>query len=156
MKYIPLLFLLRLTGCMVAPTESSDSAQNLTVGTVQKEIRLGMTGADVASVLGSPNIVSTDAERREVWIYDKVATDYVSTSANGWVFALVAGGSKSSRSASRTAHACFTCCGQQKQPLLARLLIVPRTRGRPPTATPTAPRLPAGRKQRAPPPLRVG
>lgn len=102
MKYIPLLFLLLLTGCMVAPTESSDPAQNLTVGTVQKEIRLGMTGADVASVLGSPNIVSTDAERREVWIYDKVATDYVSTSANGWVFALVAGGSKSSRSASRT------------------------------------------------------
>tara|TARA_Y100001972_G_scaffold125715_1_gene177571 strand:+ start:33901 stop:34242 length:342 start_codon:yes stop_codon:yes gene_type:complete len=87
---------------MVAPSESSDPAQNLTVGTVQKEIRLGMTGADVASVLGSPNIVSTDAERREVWIYDKVATDYVSTSANGWVFALVAGGSKSSRSASRT------------------------------------------------------
>ncbi len=102
MKYIPLLFLILLTGCMVAPSESSDPAQNLTVGTVQKEIRLGMTGADVASVLGSPNIVSTDAERREVWIYDKVATDYVSTSANGWVFALVAGGSKSSRSASRT------------------------------------------------------
>ena len=102
MKYIPLLFLILLTGCMVAPSESSDPAQNLTVGTGQKEIRLGMTGADVASVLGSPNIVSTDAERREVWIYDKVATDYVSTSANGWVFALVAGGSKSSRSASRT------------------------------------------------------
>lgn len=102
MRFIPLLLAILIAGCTVAPRESSGSAQNLTVGTVQKEVRLGMTGAEVASVLGSPNIVSTDAERREVWIYDKVATDYVSTSANGWVFALVAGGSQSSRSASRS------------------------------------------------------
>jgi outer membrane protein assembly factor BamE (lipoprotein component of BamABCDE complex) len=47
----------------------------MTVGTVQKEIRKGMSGAEVAEVLGSPNIVTTDAEGREVWIYDKISTD---------------------------------------------------------------------------------
>jgi hypothetical protein len=47
----------------------------MTVGKVQKEIRVEMSSADVAQALGSPNIVSTDEERREVWIYDKIATD---------------------------------------------------------------------------------
>ena len=42
---------------------------------MQREIKLGMSGADVAKVLGSPNIVTTDDERREVWIYDKFSTD---------------------------------------------------------------------------------
>ncbi len=36
-----------------------------------------MSGAEVAAALGSPNIVSTDEKRREVWIYDKIATDQV-------------------------------------------------------------------------------
>ncbi len=64
----------------------------LTVGKVQKEIRVGMSGADVASVLGSPNIVSTDSERREVWIYDKIATDTVYSADRGGVSALILGG----------------------------------------------------------------
>jgi hypothetical protein len=41
--------------------------------------------------LGSPNIVSTDDERREVWIYDKVATDYVQSSSSGGISALILG-----------------------------------------------------------------
>ncbi|MDR0933534.1 MAG: hypothetical protein LBM56_00375, partial [Burkholderiaceae bacterium] len=52
-----------------------DSTDRVTVGAVQKEIRIGMSGAEVAAALGSPNIVTTDEERREVWIYDKIATD---------------------------------------------------------------------------------
>ena len=68
-----------------------DTGDRLTVGTVQKEIRVGMSGAEVAEVLGSPNIVSTDEERREVWIYDKVATDYVQSSSSGGVSALILG-----------------------------------------------------------------
>jgi len=79
-----------------------DSSQNLTVGTVQKEIRIGMSGSEVATVLGSPNIVTTDEERREVWVYDKVATDVVKSTSNGWVFALLAGGQVSSGAASRS------------------------------------------------------
>jgi outer membrane protein assembly factor BamE (lipoprotein component of BamABCDE complex) len=65
-------------GCMSASEHRAaveePAGERLTVGTVQKEIRVGMSGAEVAAVLGSPNIVSTDEERREVWIYDKIAT----------------------------------------------------------------------------------
>jgi outer membrane protein assembly factor BamE (lipoprotein component of BamABCDE complex) len=63
----------------------------MTVGRVQKEIRVGMSGADVAQVLGSPNIVSTDEERREVWIYDKIATDRAYSSSSGGVNSLILG-----------------------------------------------------------------
>jgi hypothetical protein len=50
-----------------------------------------MSGADVLGVLGSPNIVSTDAERREVWVYDKIATDFAYSSSSGGVSALILG-----------------------------------------------------------------
>jgi outer membrane protein assembly factor BamE (lipoprotein component of BamABCDE complex) len=63
----------------------------LTVGTVQKEIRVGMPGGEVAAVLGSPNIVTTDELRREVWIYDKVSTDYAYSNSNGGISSLIIG-----------------------------------------------------------------
>jgi outer membrane protein assembly factor BamE (lipoprotein component of BamABCDE complex) len=68
-----------------------DTGEKITVGTVQKEIHVGMSGAEVAAVLGSPNIVSTDEARREVWIYDKVATDYAYSNSSGGVTALILG-----------------------------------------------------------------
>ncbi len=70
-----------LIGCASASYHrqevQDDTGDKVTVGTVQKEIRKGMSGAEVAAALGSPNIVSTDEKRREVWIYDKIATDQV-------------------------------------------------------------------------------
>ena len=57
----------------------------MTVGTVQREVRVGMSGAEVAAVLGSPNVVTTDEERREVWIYDKISTEVVHSSSSGGV-----------------------------------------------------------------------
>jgi len=60
----------------------------VTVGTVQREIRVGMSSAQVAEALGSPNIVTTDEQRREVWIYDKIATD-VSASGGYWTLLLL-------------------------------------------------------------------
>lgn len=68
-----------------------DSTDRMTVGKVQREIRVGMSGAEVAQVLGSPNIVSTDEERREVWIYDKIATDQAYSTSRGGINALVLG-----------------------------------------------------------------
>lgn len=68
-----------------------DSDQRLTVGTVQKEIRIGMSGADVVAVLGSPNMVSTDDERREVWVYDKIATERAYSGSSGGINALILG-----------------------------------------------------------------
>ncbi|MEE8205725.1 MAG: hypothetical protein V3T82_02165, partial [Nitrospinaceae bacterium] len=43
------------------------------------EIKIGMPGSDVAAILGSPNIVTTDEKRREVWIYDKISSNRVDT-----------------------------------------------------------------------------
>ena len=56
----------------------------LTVGRVQGEVKVGMSAAQVAELLGSPNIVTTDDKRREVWIYDKVSTDRVDTASSSY------------------------------------------------------------------------
>ena len=86
-----------LNGCMTAPQHYRDThgaqERQMTVGTVQREIRKGMSGAEVAEVLGSPNIVTTDGEGREVWIYDKISTDVTySRSSGGVIVGLLVGG----------------------------------------------------------------
>lgn len=67
----------------------AEEADRVTVGTVQKEIRLGMSGAEVASALGSPNIVTTDSERRETWVYDKISTEVAYSRSGGAVVGLI-------------------------------------------------------------------
>ena len=47
-----------------------------------------MSGAEVAQVLGSSNIVSTDEERREVWIYDKISTESAYQTSQGGLSSL--------------------------------------------------------------------
>jgi len=67
------------------------------VGVVQKEIKIGMPSSDVVLVLGSPNIVTTDDQRREQWVYDKVSsTVSASTSGVYLIFAGVSAGASSS------------------------------------------------------------
>lgn len=79
------LAVILVSGCA---TPSGGQAENLTVGTVQREVRIGMSGAEVAEVLGSPNIVSTDENRNEVWIYDKISSQTVTTDTTGAVAVL--------------------------------------------------------------------
>ena len=85
-----------LSGCMSAQEHraavSNDSTDKLTVGTVQREIRVGMSGAEVTEVLGAPNVVTTDEQRREVWVYDKIATEHAVSTSTGGVSALLLGG----------------------------------------------------------------
>jgi len=99
-----LLMIPFLAGCQTAAQHKqdveNDSNDKLTVGIVQKEIKVGMSGADVATVLGSPNIVSTDSERREVWIYDKVSRASVSSSSKSGATLILIGGSTSASSTS--------------------------------------------------------
>ncbi len=68
-----------MSSCMTAAqhqqTLHSTQEREMTVGIVQKEIRAGMSQADVAAALGSPNIVTRDSEGKETWIYDKIATE---------------------------------------------------------------------------------
>ena len=51
-----------------------------------------MSGAKVIETLGSPNIVSTDETRREVWVYDKISTERIYSTSSGGVNVLVIGG----------------------------------------------------------------
>ena len=44
------------TGCSGINTQRGLKENRLTVGTVQKEIKRGMSSAEVAEILGSPNI----------------------------------------------------------------------------------------------------
>ncbi len=72
--------------------KGQDAGDKMTVGKVQREIRVGMPGSQVAEVLGSPNMVTTDEKRREVWVYDKISTDTVYSSSSGGVSSLFLGG----------------------------------------------------------------
>ena len=51
-----------------------------------------MPSAAVVEVLGSPNIVSTDEKRREVWVYDRIATERVYSADSGGIASLIFGG----------------------------------------------------------------
>ena len=82
------------TGCAASQHLDSIRGDNngpvtdITVGTVQKEIFIGMPASDVAAELGSPNIVTTDEERREVWIYDKISTEVAYSNSRGGIAGL--------------------------------------------------------------------
>ncbi len=96
MKYCYVLTLCMLTGCMSAGEHSarlhSSREQRLTVGVVQKEISNGMSQADVAASLGSPNIVTKDAGGTETWIYDKIATEASYSNDSGGISGMAGGG----------------------------------------------------------------
>ena len=83
--FLSLLSVLILAGCSKTATEhraevEDSTTDKITVGNVQREVRTGMSGAEIASILGSPNTVSTDTDRNEVWVYDKMSTTTASSS----------------------------------------------------------------------------
>ncbi|MEX0325385.1 MAG: outer membrane protein assembly factor BamE [Puniceicoccaceae bacterium] len=107
MKKISFLLLPLLAfGCQSAQQHSADVAAaegtELTAGVVQREIRVGMSGAEVAAVLGSPNIVTTDEERREVWVYDRISTNRVYSESSGFATLILVGVSGKSGASSST------------------------------------------------------
>lgn len=83
------------TGCMSAGQHREavrdDTADRISVGKVQREIHEGMSSAEVVSILGSPNLVTTDSERRETWVYDKVATEHAYSGSQGGFGGLLGG-----------------------------------------------------------------
>jgi outer membrane protein assembly factor BamE (lipoprotein component of BamABCDE complex) len=84
-------------GCTTAAQHQqslgSTAEREMTLGIVQKEIHAGMGQDEVATALGSPNIVTRDAAGQETWIYDKVATEasYSRSDAYGTILILGAG-----------------------------------------------------------------
>lgn len=96
-----ILLLAPLAACSIDRSNDGAEARNLTVGVVQKEIRVGMSGSQVAEALGSPNIVTTDENRLEVWIYERYARE-VQTAANGYFLVFAFGSAEAAKSSTRT------------------------------------------------------
>lgn len=86
---------LAVGGCMTAAQHQhqlgATQDRALTLGLVQKGIKAGLSQSDVAAVLGSPNIVTSDSQNRETWIYDKVATEASYSQDSGSVSATAYG-----------------------------------------------------------------
>ncbi|MBL0690161.1 MAG: outer membrane protein assembly factor BamE [Alphaproteobacteria bacterium] len=93
-----------LAGCSAGSHKkavSGDTKNGLSIANVQRDIKVGMSSSDVIEVLGSPNMVTTDDDRRETWVYDKVSTNSAVSSSGSGLNLLLFGGSKSAGSASK-------------------------------------------------------
>jgi outer membrane protein assembly factor BamE (lipoprotein component of BamABCDE complex) len=78
--------------------------EKLTVAKAQNDLKTGMSSAEVIEIMGSPNIISTNNEGNEVWVYDKISTQKAQQNSNlgvGLIPSLIiSGGSSNSSSAS--------------------------------------------------------
>ena len=95
-----------LTACS-ANKNTIANDEKMTVAKAQKEIKIGMSSADVVEVLGSPNMVTTDDQRRETWVYDRVSTQVDNSSSSNGVWLLIAGAG-GSRASTKTSQRTLT------------------------------------------------
>ncbi len=98
-----LLSLLMITSCASTVNNNSLNEEKMTVAKVQKEIKVGMSSSDVIEILGSPNIITTDSNRRETWVYDKISTQITSSNSSlgTWLLVFGASGSKTTSTSSQ-------------------------------------------------------
>lgn len=94
------------TGCH-HQEQPQEKPEQLTLGTVQKRIEVGMSQASVAEALGMPNIVTKDSRGKEAWIYDKMASEVSYSRESGGVWLILGGFSKNS-GAARTSQKTLT------------------------------------------------
>ncbi len=106
MTMVLAVVLLSFTACTTVTNHRSNlhstQDEELTVGKVQKEIRKGMSGAEVAEVLGSPNIVTKDDNEDETWVYDKIATEVSYSESQSAMFLFIGGTASQSGGAAMT------------------------------------------------------
>jgi hypothetical protein len=65
-----------------AERDKAEAPRAFTLGLVQKALRPGLSQADVAERLGSPNIVTRETDGREAWVYDKVSSERETSGEN--------------------------------------------------------------------------
>ena len=80
-----MILVLILPACKHNKGLHSTKERKMTVGLVQKEIRIGMSEAEVIAGLGSPNIVSRTNEGTVSYIYDRIATEASYSNSSGTV-----------------------------------------------------------------------
>ena len=76
----------------------SNNSQKLELGTIQKGIYEGMAQDEVVQVLGAPNIVTADKDKKETWVYDKIATESRKSGCSGLTLFFQTGADYVSRS----------------------------------------------------------
>jgi outer membrane protein assembly factor BamE (lipoprotein component of BamABCDE complex) len=95
---LPILFCIALGGCQTSNERAENvkaainQPSDLSVSAAQTSIQNGMSGAEVIEALGTPNIITTDREGREVWTYDKVSTQTISSYSSGGAQGLLLAG----------------------------------------------------------------
>ena len=82
MKLTRMFFLFLVISMFNVVASPAFAQQTLTVGVVQKYVHGGMTQDEVAMSLGSPNIVTQDANGKETWIYDKMSSSITGRDKN--------------------------------------------------------------------------
>lgn len=93
-----LVLLVVFSGCQTTQERAADvtaaieQSSSLSVSAAQTKIQNGMSGAEVIEALGTPNIITTDREGREVWTYDKVSTQTISSYNSGGAQGLLLAG----------------------------------------------------------------
>jgi len=88
------LSVMLLSGCASnfhAQQMGEETISKVTVGKIQKEIVVGMPGAEVINLLGSPNILTRDRKSKEVWVYDKLSTDFAFSNSGGEISLMLMG-----------------------------------------------------------------
>ena len=69
---------LLLVGCTTSNKNVNDN--KITIGIIQKNIKIGMSSSEVLELLGSPNIITKDKSDEEMWVYDRISNGTVETS----------------------------------------------------------------------------
>ena len=85
-KLLLLVFtLVMATGCQaplaVIPNRQQEISK-IALGNVQSNLKKGVASSLVIENLGSPNIITSNSDGTESWVYDKISTE--TESANGW------------------------------------------------------------------------
>ena len=93
------MLILFLSSCALfsQSRENVTDEKEITAGLIKKEIRVGLSGADVINILGSPNIITRDSKGKEVWVYDKIYAQAEWTSSSQYGTVLILGFFKETR-----------------------------------------------------------
>ncbi|HNB28275.1 MAG TPA: hypothetical protein PLR41_15020 [Alphaproteobacteria bacterium] len=78
------------SGSQPSGQAAANPAANPVVATEERAVRVGMSAAEIAEMLGAPNTVVTDAAKRDTWTYDRIWTDtaYSASDSRGKVLML--------------------------------------------------------------------
>ena len=85
------VFLIFGSGCVSPQKAPNSGADRLSIASVQRSIRIGMSSTEVVEILGAPNMVTTDENRNETWVYDRMCTTIQGSASEGYFTLILAG-----------------------------------------------------------------